>query len=100
MDSESERRKYPREPVSGTARIAPYRPGDSFQGLQFEIVAMKDLSSGGFSFWTPVWPVYAQVVFPVVDTPDVMLAHVREVQRVGERWLVHCQFIRRLTEFG
>jgi hypothetical protein len=73
-----------------------YTPGDRVSHLVFRMVPLKDLSAGGFSFWATLWPAYAELALR--SGADVMLAHIRESHRVDDRWLVHCQFICRLSE--
>lgn len=98
MEIENERREHPRRECSGVAEIAPYPAGASLKDLQFRMVPLKDLSVGGFSYWAMLWPAFAELALRLAGTPDVMLAHIREAHRVGDRWLVHCQFICRLSE--
>jgi hypothetical protein len=104
-DSESpypnERRAHPRTPCSAQAQIAPYTLGVSLSNLQFQTVTMKDLSAGGISFWAAVLPRYAEIAFPLLTEfgeSGMMLAHVRKVERSEGRFLVHCQFVRRLSD--
>jgi hypothetical protein len=98
MEVEHERREHPRRECSGIAEVAPYKPGDRLNHLTFRMVPLKDLSAGGFSFWATLWPAFAELALRLTGTTDVMLAHIREAHRVGDRWLVHCQFICRLSE--
>jgi len=96
----NERRAHPRTPCSVDSRIAPYKSGIPLRDLQFETVTLNDLSAGGFSFWTAQWPKYAELAFPLTDIGGaaVMLAHIRKVERIEGRCLVHCQFVRRLGD--
>jgi hypothetical protein len=96
----NERRAHPRTLCLVDSRIAPYNSGDSLESLKFEKVRLKDLSVGGFSFWAAAWPNYAEVAFPLMDHGGVgvVVAEVREIERSEERFLVHCRFIRRLSE--
>jgi hypothetical protein len=89
----------PHVPGSADARIAPYAPGKSLSYLQYETVKLDILSTDSFSYWTTHWPKYSEVVFPLLDQ-GMMLAHVRKIERVEERFLVHCEFVRRLSGEG
>jgi hypothetical protein len=94
------RRVQPGTACAGDSRIAPYTLGVSLSNLQFESVPLNDLSAGGFSYWTLSWPQYAEVAFPSADHggTGMMLAHVRKVERIEGRCLVHCQFVQRLSD--
>ncbi len=96
----NDRRAHPRAACDADSRIAPYVPGMALGNLQFEPVKLKDLSAGGLSFWTTAWPRYGEVAFPLMDHggEGLMLAHVRKVDHVAGRYLVHCQFVGRLSE--
>ncbi len=100
MNEQHERRAHPRTPCSKDSRIAPYRPNLHVADLRFETFTLNDFSAGGFSFWTTLWPKYAEVVLSLDDLggQGLMLAHIRKVERIAGRCLVHCQFIRRHTE--
>ena len=92
-------RSQQRTPSPIESKVAPYRFGKALGDLQFEAVTLNDLSAGGFSFWTSHWPKFAELVFPLAEPQaGLVLAHVRKVERIKGRYLVRCQFVRRLSD--
>ena len=98
----NERRAHPRRPCSAEAKIAPYTLGMSLSSLQFQPVTMNDISGGGLSYWSNEWPKYVELVFPLRDHggEGLVLASVRKLEKIDDRTLVRCQFIRRLNDEG
>jgi hypothetical protein len=95
----TDRRASARKPYPLRHRIAVYHQGARPNNLSYHWVRCSDFSAGGFSYWSDSPPRGPDVVLDLTgrDKRGIMLAHVRNVRRVGEaRYLVGCQFVRRI----
>ncbi len=100
-----DRRRAPRRPYYRQQFLAPYDGKNPPSAEDFRLLCCHDISSGGFSFFSPDRPTFDQLVVALGRAPFVyMIAQVLHARPVEDEpsgnYLVGCRFLRRLESQG